>query len=273
MTFDLSGFNVRLRGIDPECAAVLRDAWGLFSGDGGLAVLDVDVRFEGPELAGGTIDDGPLERTIRGDAVAFGSREGRIEVDERGAASAVVGTGNTATRAFALINLILPALSWRLPRHGALIVHSGAVLLGERGFLLVGQAGAGKSTFVTHAIAAGARAVSEDLNLLVVGDDGWWLAGSPLRTRIHRGPGPGRWPLAAVLVPQHGAPAALDPVPRLRVSAQLQANLPFVGDCWMQVPGGPRLTQRLDTVPARRLTFAPDSSFVGLLERWSGQSH
>jgi hypothetical protein len=271
--FDLSGFNVRLHGLDAACAAVVDDVWGLFAGDAGVGVLDVGVRFEGPELAPGAIDDAPLGRAIRGDAIEFRSREGRIEIDERGTARALVGTGNAATRAYALINLILPALSWTLPRHGALVVHSGAILVGPRGFLLIGQAGAGKSTFVRHAIAAGARAVSDDLNLLVSERGRWFLAGSPLRTRIHRGSGPGRWPLAALLVPHHGAPAALDAVSRLRVSAQLQGNLPFVGDCWMQVPGGLRLTEELDRVAARRLTFAPDSSFVPLLEHWAGESH
>ncbi len=271
MQFDLSGFNVRLRGLDPACAEVVDEAWGLFAGTGGLPILDVQVRFEGAELSPGVIDDAPLDRTISADAIGFRSMEGRIEIDARGTGTAVVATGNAATRAYALINLIVPALAWRLPGHDALIVHSGAVLVGERGFLLLGQAGAGKSTFVTHAIVGGALAVSEDLNLLVFDDDRCCLAGSPLRTRIHRGPGPGRWPLAAILVPRHGSPAALDPVPRLMASAQLQANLPFVGDCWMQVPGGPGLTRRLDEVPVRRLTFAPDPSFVPLLEAWAGE--
>jgi len=270
--FDLSGFSVRLHGLDAASAAVVDEAWGLFEGSGGAPVLDVEVRFEGAELPSGTIDDAPLDRTISGDAVVFRSREGRIEIDERGTGTVVVATGNAATRAYALINLILPALAWRLPRYDALIVHSGAVLVGDRGFVLLGQAGAGKSTFVTHAVAGGARAVSEDLNILVYDNDRCCLAGSPLRTRIHRGPGPGRWPLAALLVPRHGSPAALDPVTRLLTSAQLQGNLPFVGDCWMQVPGGPGLTRRLDEVPARRLTFAPDSSFVPLLERWEREN-
>lgn len=272
MRFDLSGFNVRLHGLDAACAEVVDEAWGLFAGAGGVPVLDIQVRFEGAELRPGAIDDAPLDRTIAGDAIRFRSREGRIAIEGSGTGTAVVATGHAATRAYALINLIVPALGWRLPRYDALIVHSGAVLVGDRGFVLLGQAGAGKSTFVTHAIAGGARAVSEDLNLLVYENDRCWLAGSPLRTRIHRGPGPGRWPLAALLMPRHGSPAALDPVPRLRVSARLQGSLPFVGDCWMQVPGGPRLTRRLDDLPARRLTFAPDPSFVPLLERWTPEA-
>jgi len=269
--FDLSGFNVRLGGLDPACAAVVDEAWGLFAGRGGVPVLHIDVCFKGADLPPGTIHRAALDRTISGHAIRFESREGHIDVDDVGRATAVVGNGNAATRAYALINLILPALAWRLPGHDALIVHSGAVLVGELGFVLLGQAGAGKSTFVTHAVAGGARAVSEDLNLVVFEGDRAHLAGSPLRTRIHRGPGPGRWPLAAMLVPKHGTPASLDPVPRLLASAQLQGNLPFVGDCWMQVPGGSELTRRLDEVPARRLTFAPDSSFVPLLENWALQ--
>lgn len=268
MQFDFSGFNVRFRGLDPACAEFIDEAWRQFAGAGGRPVLDVHVRFEGAELPAGTIDPAPLDRTIDGQDIEFRSREGRIDIDGCGVGSAVVATGNASTRAYALINLIVPALAWRLPGYGALLVHSGAVLIAERGFVLVGQAGAGKSTFVTHAIAGGARAVSDDLNLVVVDGDRCQLAGLPLRARIRRGPGPGRWPLAALLVPRHGSPAALDPVPRLRASAQLQGNLPFVGDCWMQVPGGPELTTRLDEVPARELTFARDASFVPLLERW-----
>jgi hypothetical protein len=270
LRFDLSGFNVTVRGADTPCAAIVREVWGLFEGSGGVPLIDIDVCFAGPELPPGPIDDSPLERTIAGAAIEFRSPEGRISIDASGTGRAHVATGNPAKRAFALINLIIPVLAWRLPAHDAAILHSGAVLVGERGFLLLGQAGAGKSTFVTHAIAAGARAVSEDLNLVVFEGDRCCLAGSPLRTRVHRGPGPGRWPLAALLVPDHGDPAALDAVPRLLASAQLQANLPFVGDCWMQVPGGPALTRRLDSVAVKRLRFAPDSSFVALLEQWPG---
>ena len=267
-SFDVSGFNVRVHGLDEACGEVLDDAWGLFAGDGGRPVIEVGVRFEGPELAEGRIDDAPLGREIDGERIAFEAREGRIDAADDGRCVAVVGPGHPATRAFALINLILPVLAWRLPAMGGLIVHSGAVLVEERGFLLVGQAGAGKSTFVNQAIRGGALAVSEDLNLVVLDDDGWWLAGSPFRTRIHRGPGPGRWPLAAVLIPSHGPNPSLDSVPQILVSAQLQANLPYVADCWMQVAGGAALTERLDDVPSGRLTFAPDPSFVGLLRGW-----
>jgi hypothetical protein len=135
---------------------------------------------------------------------------------------------------------------------------------------------------VRQAIAGGARAVSEDLNLIVHDNAAWWLAGSPLRAREAQavdaappapsrdlpGPGPGRWPLAAVLIPSQGAAAALDPAPQLLVSAQVQASLPYVGDCWMQVTGGRELTEHLDEVPSARLTFAREPSFVDLLRRW-----
>ena len=266
--FDLSGFGVRIRGLDPECAAVLDDVWGLFAGDGGRPVAEFEVRRGEGTLTPGRIDDAPLQRTIDGRAIAFASAEGRVECDAGGRAQVRVGDGDAAMRAFAMINLIVPVLSWRLPELGALVLHSGAVLAGDRGFVLVGQAGAGKSTFVEHAIAGGARAVSEDLNLLVEEAGEWRLAGSPFRTRIHRGPGPGRWPLAALLLPSHAAAARIEPVASLIAGAQVQANLPFVGDCWLQVPGGEPLTASLDRIPALRLHFAKDPAFVPLLEAW-----
>jgi hypothetical protein len=265
-SFDFSGFGVRLRGLDEPCAAVLDDAWGLFAGEGGDPVLELDVTFEGAELPAGVIDPGALGREIRGQAVAWASREGRIEVDGDGRGRAIVGTGNDSTRAWALVNLILPVLAWRLPARGALIVHSGAVLVRERAFVLVGRSGAGKSTFVEQAAAGGAVAAGEDLNLLLREADRWWLGGSPLRNRL--GPGPGRWPLAALLIPDRGRTPALAPASRLLVSAQLHANLPYVGDCLEAVAGGAALAESLDHVPALRLTYAPDPAFVPLLESW-----
>ena len=127
--FDLSGFNVRLAGLDDPCGAVIDEAWGRFAGEAGEPLLELDVRFEGPELPTGVIDPRPLERTIRGRALAWSSAEGRIDVDEHGRGTAVLGTGNDSTRAWALVNLILPVLACRLPSFGALIVHSGAVLV------------------------------------------------------------------------------------------------------------------------------------------------
>jgi hypothetical protein len=264
--FDFSGFSVRLHGLDEPCAAVLDDAWGLFAGDGGDPVLELEVNFEGAELPAGIIDPAPLDRTIRGKAIGWVSREGRVEVDEHGRGKAVVGTGNDSTRAWGLVNLILPVLAWRLPSLGLFLVHSGAVIVRDRAFVLVGRSGAGKSTFVEQAAAGGAVAAGEDLNLLLYEGNRWWLAGSPLRNRL--GPGPGRWPLAALLTPDRGATPALEPASRLLVSAQLQANLPYIGDCLGAVDGGAALVESLDQVPALRLTFAPDPAFVPLLEAW-----
>jgi hypothetical protein len=270
--FNISGFRVQIRDLDEPCAEMVRDVWSLFLDDGQSAtidVLDVTVRFAGDELRGRSISERPLRREIDGDSISFVSAEGEIDLAPDGRAEARVGQGSAAIRAFSLINLLLPALSWRLPRHGALMLHSGAVLLDGRGWVLIGQAGAGKSTFVRFAEKGGATVVSEDLNLLTFEGDSCSLAGAPFRTRNYPGPGPGRWPLAALLLPHHAPEPALTEMPRLAVSAQFQANLPFVGDCWMQVPGAAALLERIDRLTARRLSYAPDDSFVPLLRTFA----
>lgn len=266
--FNISGFRVQVRGLDEPCAEIVRDVWRLFPDDGqGAAtdVLDVAVHAAGEELRGRSISERPLARQIDGDSISFVSAEGEIQVAPDGSAEARVGPGSAGMRAFSLINLLLPALAWRLPRHGALMLHSGAVLLDGRGWVLIGQAGAGKSTFVRFAQKGGATVVSEDLNLLTFEGDSCCLAGAPFRTRNFSGPGPGRWPLAALLLPLHAKEPALTELPRLVVSAQFQANLPFVGDCWMQLPGAAELLERIDRLTARRLSYAADDSFVPLL--------
>lgn len=273
--FHISGFHVRIHNLDDECAARLGEVWRLFAASGedvqtaGIDLLNLSVRFEGAELDGFEMSPQPLKRTVEGEHVSFISAEGRIDVMPDGEARASVGRGSAAMRAFSLINLMLPAIAWRLPQFGALMLHSGGILLDDRGWLLIGQAGAGKSTFVTYAEEGGATVVSEDLNLVVFEEQGCFLAGAPFRTRNFPGPGPGRWPLAALLLPQHAVEPALEEVPRLAVSAQFQANLPFVGDCWMQLPGGPELLERVDQLAARRLSFARDARFVPLLRAFS----
>ena len=267
-TFDLSGFGVTVDGLDQETASELDRIWGRFAGRGDRALVHVTTKFDFPATLAATIEGPPLERSFADGGALFVSPEGKIELDANGVGRVTIGSGIASRRAFAIINLLLAGCAWRLPNEGAAMVHSGAILINGRGFVLVGSSGAGKSTFVRCAQQGGAEVVSEDLNLLITEGETVWLAGSPFRTRNYPGPGPGRWPLAAFLLSEHGGPAALQPITPLIFSAQLHANLPFVGDCWPQLPGATGVSERLEGCPARRLRFAPDPSFVPLLNEF-----
>ena len=105
-----------------------------------------------------------------------------------------------------------------------ILPHTGkAVRLG-----ITGVPGAGKSTWVKHAVAGGAMPISDDVVLLDTSGPNAELMGSPFRVRDFGPPGPGRWPLAAILLSRHGDAPSLKPVPPALVRIRLASNFPWV---------------------------------------------
>lgn len=90
-----------------------------------------------------------------------------------------------------LDNLILS--NW-LARRGDVILHAAGVVLGGKGYLFVGPAGAGKSTLAAHLQAAhGATVLGEDQIAMRYLDGRFWVFGTP-------------WHLNAAMCSPAGAP-------------------------------------------------------------------
>ncbi|HEX5045400.1 MAG TPA: hypothetical protein VFV75_21090 [Candidatus Polarisedimenticolaceae bacterium] len=261
LELDFSGFGLRLSGED-SLLAELDELWRPFKGTAAAPVLEVAVeRVEG-ELAPARRLEPGLEETPVDGRRRLARVEGSIDLGPGGEAVLRLPGGDPARRLWGGINLLIPALGGALPAHGGLLLHGAAALLDGRVFLLTGESGSGKTTWATACAAAGLPVLSDDQVLLDAAADPPRALGSPLRARDFPAPGRGRWPLAAVLLPRHGAPA-LRPVSALRAHAVLQANALYSS------PHDRRATEllaRLATVvPVRELTFAPDPSFVPLL--------
>src|SRR6185503_3299070 len=93
----------------------------------------------------------------------------------------------------------------------------------------IGSEGSGKTTWALLAKQAGATVVSDDIVVVEPSPGGGYaLLGTPLRAKEHGAFTRGRWPLAALLLPEHGSPPRLSAVKDLRVRARLLSNLPFV---------------------------------------------
>lgn len=71
-----------------------------------------------------------------------------------------------------------------LASRGHLPIHGSALDIGGRAVLLCGKSGAGKSTLTAHLIALGAKLISDDLSVLVPGENPALLAGRP-GIRLH----------------------------------------------------------------------------------------
>lgn len=267
LSADLSGLSVRFRGLDDALAAELSSGWAPYlAADRGAPWLDVEVGVADRAIVTGR----PMRPEVKGDvregAGRFRSDEGELEVDAGGRVRVLIGRGDIRWRYWGLNNLVAAALAVRLPSRPGALVHAAGIVVDGRAFLLVGPEGAGKSTFARAARQAGARVVSDDAVLVDGGDGPLCLLGSPIRAHEASEPAPGRWPVAAFLHARWGPKARLDSVGRVSIEAVVTANLPFLATAWGHDARLDALVPYLaETVPHRRLTFAPDPSFVELL--------
>ena len=103
--------------------------------------------------------------------------------------------------------------------------------------------------------------------------DGHALLGAPFRSTHKTVFRKGRWPLAAVLFPDHGPSPRLSSVPSIVAKARIAANLTFVADAVQSDDRISCLIEDLATrTPCAQLTFAPDPGFVDTLRAWPGSA-
>ncbi len=272
LAFDLSGVPIRVTGLPGAMGERLAREWSSFASAGPVEpFLDASVSFADRPALPRAFDPKGMRASLTLERARYEVPEGEVVVEASGSASIALASGlDPGVGYFTLLNLLRASLAWRLPSRGGALVHAAGIVLDGRAFLLVGAAGSGKSTFAALAESAGARILSDDL-VLIDGAGGTIEAlGAPTRSTHRSISGPGRWPLAAVLLPAHGTAARLDPVSELTAHGSLAANLPFVAEA---LGADPRLDAVVDRlvreVATLRLTFARDDAFVALL-RWVG---
>lgn len=265
--FDLSGLTVRMTGLPAARERRLAEEWAPFAAPP-TARPWLDVRID--VVAGGSRPRGADAKSMTGGVVdgaakwamigagAHVPRDGPVEIRIEDAAAEF--------SLFAVINLMHAAIAWRLPAIGGLMLHAAAAVVDGRAFVLVGAEASGKTTWSRLARAAGARVLSDDIVLVAPSAGGFEALGSPLRAKDFGGGAPGRWPVAAILLPSHGAAAALEPASALRAQAALTANLPFVSDDpGRLVEAGTVVGRLAGTVPARTLVFTREDGGFDLL--------
>ncbi len=264
--FGFSGLGVALAGVPPEIAARLDDLWEGYAGDGDPPPLvDATIAEAGRPMTPGRAMVPGMRSSIGPGAARFDQDEGAVTVAADGRTEIVLAAGPAPRRAFAVVNLVLAALGWRLPDRSGAALHAASVVLDGRAFVLVGPEGAGKTTWCRAARDGGAEVLSDDVTILVASRGGFDALATPFRHEPFPRPRPGRHPVAALLLPRHGAEPRLEPAPSLAVEARLAAHLLYVGS---GMAGDPRVAPLLDALSraaSRTLTFAPDPGFVPLL--------
>jgi hypothetical protein len=268
--FNLSGVRLILSDLSPSLAERFRDEWHEYlANDDASIEADLQVRCTTSDVeVRGERFDAEMTAELDDDRARFELPEGSIELDGTGSATLQLASSSQSVQFFAASNLLCAALAWRLPERGIVLLHAAGIVVKERGFLLVGASGAGKSTWAELAREAGARFLSDDMLFVDVSTTPAEVLSMPFRADHPRTPGPARWPLGAILLPVHGEKAELAPARRLEVLSRVTANLLFVSDR----PGGdPRLAPLLDRLiagaPAYHLTFGLNQGFLECLEQ------
>lgn len=72
-----------------------------------------------------------------------------------------------------------------LRQRGLYLAHSGAVSFGERGVLIIGKAGAGKTTLALHLVGKGAKFLSDDRCFLRRNGSGFEMLSFPEEVRVY----------------------------------------------------------------------------------------
>jgi len=262
---DVSGFGLRFEGLTPALAAEFHRSWPDFvRTTGAPPALVVRVEDEDRTMTPGRFMDGALRIETWPDAVTFHRDEGHV-VHEAVEARAIarLARGDERRRFWGLVNLVCAAVGFRLLARGGGAVHAAGVLIGSSAYLLIGPSGCGKTTWARSAAEAGLPVLSDDVVLLDAADGSLIALGSPFRSKDFPSPGRGRWPVAAILIPQHAAEPGIAPVSRLMLEARVAANLLFSSASWDSHAAATGAAASIAAgAPARILSFRPDASWI-----------
>jgi hypothetical protein len=189
VTLDLPGGPYAISGLSPDQRASLEDRFAirgeLLSNSEARSAIS-DPRISDPRSANSdrrpAISEIALFRAAPSDFVTVDTRGWSYDLDIDGPAiagmnlMARVGAEQAAIWTCAagrdefwgvVENVLRPLVARRLLAGDGLLVHSSAVVLDGRAFLLAGASGAGKSTLAAMALQAGHAVMSDDLNAVI----------------------------------------------------------------------------------------------------------
>jgi hypothetical protein len=173
-----------------------------------------------------------------------------------------------------LENYLRLLAAYRLLAEGGVLLHSAGVTDGASAWLLLGPAGAGKTTASRLCLAAGAEILSDDLNAALVREGG--ERGRPVVARLpftgdlgeRQGVAgvPGGYPLRGLLRLRQGAGEGLVPLSLASAFAALAAAAPYANRDPFRREALLAVCERLArTVPAWELTFSLEADLWSIL--------
>jgi hypothetical protein len=173
-----------------------------------------------------------------------------------------------------LENFLRLLAAYRLLAAGGLLLHSAGVTDGDSAWLLLGPAGAGKTTASRLCLAAGAEVLSDDLNAVIFKPCGEGEAPRVARLPFtgdlgerQGSPGePGSYPLQGVVRLRQGPGVGLVPLSRASALAAIMAASPYANRDPFRREALLGVCERLAlAVPAWELTFSLEADLWSIL--------
>ena len=272
VALQLGPLEIEIGGLDRELAELLLERYTPYAAESARRPDALRVRLAREELEY-FIDPGGMEQVqlriaCDGDRVRYLSYQVAGWFDTRGGrGDLLLARGDFEPPLRALENYVRVAVAWMAAARGGALVHAAGAVWNGAGYLFYGESGAGKSTLC--ACNRRARIVSDDLSLVLPGEDGRLeLVGSPFRGTYEEGPPvQGRFPLAAGFRLIQAAAAKVQPVDSTRALAELVGNLPFVAEAYESRPDLFEQTLAVfSTLPLAHLHFRKDDSYWDAIE-------
>lgn len=266
---DLGGLSLLIEGLDPDLAKSLHERYTPYVADADpaepasltveLARVDRDYFIDPPP----TPEINPVLIACEGERVRYLGYRLAGWFDAGGGRGQVrLARGGYEPELRAIENYVRAAVAWMAASRGGALVHAASAVYKERGYLFYGPSGAGKSTL--SACNRRASVVSDDLSLVLPGRNGGLdLVGSPFRGTYTDGPPvQGAFPIAAGFRIVKALRPEVRSMPRVRVFAELVANLPFVVDAFSERPElFERFERTFADLPLYHLHFRKDDSY------------
>jgi hypothetical protein len=159
-------------------------------------------------------------------------------------------------------------VGYRMLQCGGVLLHSAAISRDGGGYLFVGHSGAGKTTLSRLALAAGWEVLSDDMNAVVLDQQGYRVAQLPFagdlgQTAVFGGV----CRLRGIYTLEQGEDHRIDTLSPASAIARLLGSSPVVNqdpfrcDLLLSI-----LSHLQSRVPVRQLTFSRDPGFLRVLE-------
>ncbi len=173
-------------------------------------------------------------------------------------------------RAFVLENFLRIVAAYRALDRGGVLLHSAAVVHRGRAFLFCGRADAGKTTLARKAAAAGARVLSDDINLVMPAHGGYHVHRVPFTGEFGRQAAvageAAAYPLGGLALLEKAVATSALPVRPAAAMAGLLGGCPFVnGDPEELTALMGILADLLAGTPVLRVGVAREDSFATIM--------